>query len=270
MEIGLLGPLTARVGTVSVVPSAGKPRQLLALLALHPGQVLTVAVLMEEIWGDDPPRSAPSTLQTYIRQLRRGLGRALEQHGERPAEHAKDLLAHRHGGYTLEVDPDCVDVAAFDRLVRAGRSAWAAADPHTASARFGEALAVWRGPALVDVRPGRPLERELLRLDEVRLGALENRIAADLELGRHAELLGELAALAARHPTYENIHAMYMLALHRVGRTGDAVEVFRRLRTVLVEQLGLEPTPQLQRLLQSILSADPQLSRPGAGDRLVG
>ncbi|MEW9532369.1 BTAD domain-containing putative transcriptional regulator [Microbispora sp. NPDC049125] len=269
MEIGVLGPLTARVGGVSVVPSAGKPRQILAALALSPGEAVTVPALMDEIWGDEPPRSASSTLQTYIAQLRRHLDAALEREG-RAAENAKDMLVHRHGGYFLDISAECVDVARFERLVRSGREAWAAGDRWGASAGFAEALAVWRGPALVDVRAGRLVETQLLRLDEMRLGALENRIAADLDLGRHAELLGELAALAGRYPTYENFHAMYMLALHRVGRTCDAIEAFRRLRAVLVEELGVEPTRQVQRLLQSILAADPQLSRPRMGDRLVG
>lgn len=266
MEIGVLGPLVARAGGASVVPTAGKPRQILALLALHPGQVLTVSALMEEIWGENLPRSAAATLQTYIRQLRSHLGRALEQGGRmgaRPVGDAKEVLVTRHGGYLLDIEPECVDVALFERLVRTGRTAWAAGDQRAAAARFAEALAVWRGPALVDVRAGRLLEVQLLRLDELRLGALEARIAADLDLGMHAELLGELAALSALHPTYENIHAMYMLALHRAGRTGDALEAFRRLRTMLVEQLGVEPAPQVQRLQQSILCADPELRRPG-------
>lgn len=274
MEIGVLGPLVARAQGVSVAPSAGKPRQILALLALRPGQVVTVSALMEEIWGEDLPRSASATLQTYIRQLRCCLARALEHGGRlggRGAGDVKDVLVTRHGGYALDINPECVDVAAFERLVQAGRAAWAAEDRAGAAARFAEALSVWRGPALVDVRAGRLLEVELLRLDEMRLGALEARIAADLDLGRHAELLGELAAMSALHPTYENIHAMYMLALHRAGRTGDALEAFRRLRTMLVEQLGVEPAPQVQRLLQSILAADPQLRRPGGvSDAMYG
>ncbi|MDQ8705970.1 AfsR/SARP family transcriptional regulator [Streptomyces sp. LHD-70] len=272
MDIGVLGPLVARAHGMSVAPTAGKPRQILALLALHPGQVVTASALMEEVWGEDLPRSASTTLQSYIRQLRCCLRRALAVAGKGDV---KDVLATRHGGYLLDIDPECVDVAAFERLVASGRAAWSAGDLAAAAGRFADALAIWRGPALVDVSAGRLLEVQLLRLDEMRLAALEARIAADLELGRHAELLGELAALSALHPTYENIHAMHMLALHRAGRTGDALEAFHRLRGMLVEQLGVEPAPQVQRLLQSILSADPQLRRHGRADgplpvRLVG
>lgn len=271
MEVGVLGPLVAQAGGVCVVPSAAKPRQILALLALHPGRVVTISDLMDELWGDDMPRSAAAVIQTYVRQLRGGLSRALGE--DDPG--AKAVLVTRPRGYALDIEPCRVDVFEFEGLMGAGRAAWVTGDRAAASARFTDALALWRGPALVDVAAGRQLEGELLRLNELRLGALEARIAADLDLGRYAEVLAELASLTALHPTYENLHAMYMLALHRAGRTADALMVFRRLRGVLVEQLGVEPAPQVQQLHRSILAADPELRRTSGVDggllgRLVG
>lgn len=256
MEIQVLGPLGAAVNGKTVVPTAGKPRQLLALLALYPGRVLPVSTLLEEVWRTELPRSAMTTLQTYIMQLRRCIGAAL---GPGAAGAEKDVLATRHGGYLLQVPPESVDVNIYERIVAEGQGAFDRGEDERASRCFRRALALWRGPALVDVRLGPILEIEAMRLGESRLMTVERRIDADLRLGRHAELIAELSDLIARHPHHEGLHAQAMLALYRSGRQASALDAFRRLRTRLVDELGVEPSPQLQRLHQALLSVDPAL-----------
>jgi DNA-binding SARP family transcriptional activator len=258
IQIGLLGPMTARIGDVSILPTAGKPRQALALLALQANQVVSVPALMEEIWGADLPRSAPTTLQTYILQLRRKLNEAAQC---RPSGAAKSILATVHGGYRLALPSGCVDAHCFIELLGRGQEALRGADDPEASRLLGAALALWRGPMLVDVNHGRMLEIETLRLEETRLGALELRISAELRLGRHMDVLGELTALTAKHTMHENLHAQLMIALYRAGRPGGALEVFRQLRATLIDELGLEPCPSLQRLHQAVLNSDPALER---------
>ncbi|EYT81764.1 MULTISPECIES: AfsR/SARP family transcriptional regulator [unclassified Streptomyces] len=256
MKIQILGPLSAEVNGGSIVPSAGKPRQLLSLLALYPGRVMPVPTLMEELWSTEPPASALTTLQTYILQLRRKLGTAM---GPASPAGAKDVLATRHGGYLLQIDEDCVDVHQYEKLVREGQTAFEAGDNDVSAARFRAALGLWSGAPLVDVRVGPVLEIEVMRLQESRLVTVERRIDADLRLGRHAELIAELADLTARHPHHEGLHSQAMVALYRSGRQASALEVYRRLRMRLIDELGVEPSPQLQRMHQAVLSVDPQL-----------
>ncbi len=261
MEIRLLGPLEAEVHGTSIVPSAGKPRQLLALLALHANHVLPVPLLIEELWGSDMPRSALTTLQTYVLQLRRGLGRAIG--GERSGA-AKDILATRHGGYLLHVEAAAVDVHCYERLVAVAKAEAAGGNDAAAVAHYRAALAKWRGAALVDVRVGPVLEIELARLEESQLSTLEARIETELRLGLHAELLTELTGLVARHPLHEGLHAQSMVALYRSGRQWQALEVYRGLRRRLVEDIGIEPSPRLQRLHEALLGSDPALDVPQA------
>jgi DNA-binding SARP family transcriptional activator len=256
MEIQVLGPLSAAVNGGSIVPTAGKPRQILALLALYPGQIVPVPTLLEEVWGTELPQSAMTTLQTYILQLRRRLGTAM---GPDAPGTAKDVLATRHGGYVLQIPPESIDVRAYEHRVAVGQAAFDAGDYRRAADSFRQALALWRGQALVDVRLGPVLRIEVLRLEESRLVAVERRIDADLHLGRHAELIAELTDLIARHPQHEGLHSQAMLALYRSGRQASALEVYRGLRGCLIEQLGVEPSPQLQRLHQAMLTVDPQL-----------
>ncbi|WRZ87676.1 AfsR/SARP family transcriptional regulator [Streptomyces sp. NBC_01007] len=256
MRIQILGPLSAEVNGGSIVPTAGKPRQILALLALYPGRVMPVPTLMEEIWGTEPPQSALTTLQTYILQLRRRLGTAM---GPGSPAGVKDVLATRHGGYLLQIEPGCVDVHHYDRLAKEGQSAFEAGDNRVSADRFRTALELWQGPALVDVKAGPVLEIEAMRLEESRLVTVERRIDADLRLGRHAELIAELMELTARHPQHEGLHSQAMLALYRSGRQASALEVYRKLRMRLIEELGVEPSPQLQRMHQAMLAVDPAL-----------
>ncbi|MEV3994000.1 AfsR/SARP family transcriptional regulator [Streptomyces sp. NPDC049837] len=256
MEIQVLGPLNAEVNGGSIVPTAGKPRQILALLAFYPGRVMPVPTLMEEIWGTNLPQSAMTTLQTYILQLRRRLGTAM---GPDAPGSAKEVLATRHGGYLLQIPPECVDVHRYEQLVSAGQGAFEEGEDERAASLLRDALAMWQGPALVDVRVGPILEIEVMRLEESRLVTVERRIDADLRLGRHSELLAELTDLIARHPQHEGLHSQAMVALYRSGRQATALDVYRRLRMRLVEDLGVEPSPQLQRLHQAMLTVDPAL-----------
>lgn len=256
MEINVLGPLAVVEQGISVVPTAGKPRQILALLALQADRVVTVPTLMEEIWGENIPRSAATTLQTYILQLRRKITAALDGH---PRRRAKDVLVTQHGGYLLQVQPGRVDAQEFGRLASAGRDAHEAHDYRAASELLGRALDMWRGPALVDVRVGSVLELEVLGLEEARMAALERRIDANLYLGRHTEIVPELRVLAAKHPMHENFCAHLMIALHRSNSSWRALESYQRLRSTLIDELGLEPSPRLQQLHQAVLSADPAL-----------
>ncbi|MBQ1094457.1 MULTISPECIES: AfsR/SARP family transcriptional regulator [Streptomyces] len=256
MEIQVLGPLCAAVNGDSIVPTAGKPRQVLALLALYPGRVVPVSTLMEEIWGTDLPQSAMTTLQTYIMQLRRCLGTAM---GPGAPGAAKNVLATRHGGYLLQIPPESVDVHTYERLAAEGQEAFDEGDDERAARSFRQALALWQGPALVDVRLGPVLGIEVTRLEESKLVTTERRIDADLRLGRHAELIAELTDLIARHPQHEGLHAQAMVALYRSGRQASALDVYRKLREGLIEELGVEPSPQLQRLHQAMLSVDPAL-----------
>ncbi|MER6394003.1 AfsR/SARP family transcriptional regulator [Streptomyces sp. NPDC059382] len=256
MKIQVLGPLSAEVNGGSIVPTAGKPRQILALFSLQPGRVIPVPTLMEEIWGHDLPQSALTTLQSYILQLRRRLGTAM---GPGRPGRAKEVLATRHGGYVLQVPPEAVDVYTYDSLLARGQSAFEAGDDEGSAAMLREALALWNGPALVDVRLGPILEIEVMRLEESRLVAVERRIDVDLRLGRHTELLVELTELTARHPQHEGLHSQVMVALYRSGRQAAALDVYRRLRGRLIDDLGVEPSPQLQRLHQAMLAVDPAL-----------
>ncbi|MGK5638266.1 AfsR/SARP family transcriptional regulator [Streptomyces sp. URMC 126] len=262
MDITLLGPLTAYEDDVPVVPSAAKPRQILAMLALQADHVVTVPTLMTEIWGERIPRSAATTLQTYILQLRRKITAALAGN---PAVDAKDILATRFGGYLLRVRSGRIDVQEFERLAAEGRAAFHATDYDTASRLLSRALALWQGPALVDVRAGSVLELEALRLEESRMAALERRIDADLHLGRHTEVVPELRVLTIRHPMHERFCAQLMLALHRSSGSWRALEAYQRLRGTLVAELGLEPSPSLQRLHQAVLSGDTAPDLQAAG-----
>ena len=253
LSIGLLGPLSLCLNQRPVTPSAPKQRQVLALLALNAGQVVTVSTLVEELWQDSPPRSYATTLQTYILQLRNTLAPCCGTMG------ARQILSTQHLGYVLDSEACQTDVELFDRRVRAGRVAYEAGQYHLASEDLGRALQLWRGPALVDVRMGSVLEIEAASMEERRLGVLERRIEADLAVGRHTDLLGELTLTAARNPMNENLCAYLMTALYRAGHVGRSLQAFHRLRSVLNHELGVEPCPRLQRLQAAILSGDPAL-----------
>lgn len=250
MQIKVLGAMDMTVAGRSYVPSAAKPRQVLALLALRAGEVVPVDTLIEEVWGDDPPRSALTTLQTYILHLRRCISSASD------GADAKQILATRFNGYTLDGHVVEVDADRFRRLVRSGLNCMEIGDQATASRTLSEALALWSGQALVDLTRGASLSIEATSLEHSRMSALEARIEADLELGRHQMLLGELPMLVARHPMNESLCEKLMLALYRSGQQWRALNAFQELRKVLTEELGIEPSPRLQSLQQAMLARD--------------
>lgn len=269
MEVKVLGPLEAHVNGRSIVPTAAKPRQILALLALEAGQVVTVPALIEELWGMQPPRSALTTLQTYILHLRRLIDAALTSGEGGGTGAAKDLLVTRCGGYLLNIDDKgSVDVQNYERLAAAGARAIEVEDDESASRLLRAALEIWRGQVLVDVQAGLRLGIEVIRLEESKLGVLELCIDAELRLGRHYTLLSELAMLNASHPMNENLCAQFMLALYRSGRQWRALDVYKRLRDTLVNELGVEPSARLQSLQRAVLGSDPVLDEVvGKGNR---
>ncbi|MFI9605473.1 BTAD domain-containing putative transcriptional regulator [Streptomyces sp. NPDC052043] len=271
MNIELLGTMDVRENGVSITPTAPKPRQVLALLALHADQVVSVASLTEELWGCVPPRSARTTLQTYVLQLRELISAALEQGqpegGARRT--AKDVLVTLPGGYLLDSADGTSDVKVFERLAGVGYRAIDAGDFQGAVRQLRKALDLWTGPPFADVQIGEQLQMEAKRLDETRLCALDQRIEADLRLGRHRDLLAELTVLVNRYPTHENLHGQYMLALHRSGRRSEALAAYQRVRATLVRELGLEPSAELRRIQRLILMAGPEagLDAPAPTER---
>jgi DNA-binding SARP family transcriptional activator len=260
VDIDVLGTLAVRHNRVSITPTAPKPRQVLALLALRADQVVPVGVLAEELWGAKPPRSARATLQTYILQLRELITAALENGtgddtGQRHL--AKDVLLTVPAGYLLKGGDGTSDVREFERLAGSGYRAMDAEDYPRAARLLREALGLWTGPALADVRTGPHLQTEANRLAESRLCALDQRVEADLRLGRHRELLAELTVLVNQYPTHESLCGQFMLALYRSGRRGEALDAYQRLRFTLVRTMGLEPSAALGKLQRSILMSGP-------------
>ncbi|WP_406004981.1 AfsR/SARP family transcriptional regulator [Streptomyces sp. NBC_00637] len=269
MDIKLLGALNAEINGKDIVPTAGKPRQILALLALRPGQVVPVPTLMEEIWDTALPHSSLTTLQTYILQLRRmiahslptttAIGDGVGDGTGSTAPGAKDILATRYGGYLLQIPPDAVDAHRYEQLAAQGHRAFEEGRDADAARVLEHALGLWQEQALVDVPHGPVLRIETMRLHQSRLVTQERRIDAELRLGHHGELTAELTHLTARHPHHEGLHSQAMLALYRSGRQAAALDTYRRLRQRLIDELGVEPSPQLQRMHQAILTVDPRL-----------
>ncbi len=247
MEFRILGPLEVRVGAgVTPIPRR-RERALLAALLLRPGELVSTDRLVEAIWGEDPPRTAVGSLQNAVSELRKALG--------------PDVVATRSPGYVLVVDPETIDAVRFERAVQraAGLS-----PPERAEALAG-ALALWRGPALADLADEPFARNEAARLDELRLAATEERIAADLELGRGADLVAEIEAHVVANPLRERLRGQLMLALYRSGRQAEALEAYQDARSALVDGLGIDPSPALQELERRILRQDPTLLASEAG-----
>ncbi|WP_328565162.1 AfsR/SARP family transcriptional regulator [Streptomyces coelicoflavus] len=265
MDIEVLGALSVREHGISITPTAPKPRQVLSLLALHADRVVQVSSLIEELWDDEPPRSARTTLQTYVLQLRELIGEALAKAGEEGVT-AKDVLVTLPGGYRLDTRGGRIDFREFEQQAGAGYRAVDAEDFTGGARRLREALTLWTGSALADVTAGSRIGLEVKRLEEARLCALDQRIEADLRLGRHRELLSELTVLVNRHQMHESLHGQFMVALHRSGRRGEALSVYQRLRATLVRELGLEPSAMISRLQRSILTAAPEAVAARGGE----
>ncbi|MFI0448974.1 BTAD domain-containing putative transcriptional regulator [Actinomadura sp. 6N118] len=250
MRFGVLGPLAVWTddGTRVTVPEA-KVRALLASLLTQPGRVVSTDRLIDDLWGDRPPRNPLGTLQARVSQLRKTLADA-EPGG-------RDLVVSRVPGYLLEVAPDAVDAERFEALVAQARGA---GDPRSRAALLADALALWRGPAYADFADDEFARAAIVRLDEQRLAALQAHAEARLELGEHSLLTGELAGLVERHPLRERLRAAYMRALYRAGRPSDALATYGELRDRLRDELGLDPGRELAALHQAILEQDPALS----------
>ncbi|MEU3983431.1 AfsR/SARP family transcriptional regulator [Streptomyces sp. NPDC026672] len=253
MYARVLGPLTLGDGLRTLTPRAPKQRQLLSLLLLHAGQVVTVDECVDELWADSPPHSAHSTLQTYVMQIRKTLRSAATAPGVPADLH----LETRDRGYLLAVGTGRLDLHQFEKLVEQASSARLAGDHARESELLHRALGLWQGRALADVTCGPLLRTRLSGLRETWLGALEQRIDADLRIGRHHQLIGELSILTRQYPTYENLHAQLMIALYRSGRTADALEVFARLRRTFSAELGLEPSVRMRDLHTDLLNSAP-------------
>jgi DNA-binding SARP family transcriptional activator len=244
MEIRLLGPLEVRGDEGVVTLPRRQQRALLAALALRAGSVVSTDRLIADLWGERAPASATGSLQNTVAALRKLLGR--------------DLLVTQAPGYRLAVDESTVDANRFEALVAAAR----AAEPAEAARLLGDAEALWRGPALADLDEHEFARLEAARLDELRVTAAEERLAAELDLGRHAALVGELEQLVSQHPLRERLRGQLMLALYRCGRQAEALEVYRAARLALADELGLDPSPELQELERRILRQDPSLAAP--------
>jgi predicted ATPase len=249
-RFGLLGPLSVTCDGEPVAIPGQKPRALLAALLLAPNQVVSRDRLIDALWGEDPPDTARNTIQVYISQLRKLL--------------PEGALETVPPAYRLVAEPDAVDLFQFVRLSEEGRMALAAGDATGAADTLRAALELWRGPPLADLAWEPFALAEIARLDELRLAALEDRIDADLALGRHGQLVAELEALVVEQPLRERLRGQLMLALYRAGRQADALAVYQRARRTLVDELGIEPGASLRKLERAILAHDPALNPPQA------
>ena len=241
----LLGPVELVRDGEPVAVRAGKHRIVLATLLLHTGRTVGAQELIDNLWDDDPPDGARTTLRAYVMRLRQAIG-------------VPDLITTVTDGYRVDVPPDDVDAGHFDRLLTMARTA----KPARAIDLLTEALALWRGPALADVPSARLRQNEATALDERRLQAAELRMAAQLQLGRHHELITELRALTTANPLRERFWAQLMLALYRSDRQAEALTIYHQVRRLLADELAVEPSAELRDLHQSILTSDPKLAPP--------
>ncbi|MFJ5550146.1 BTAD domain-containing putative transcriptional regulator [Streptomyces sp. NPDC093225] len=262
MQFKVLGPIEVEAGGRVVTPQPEKLRCLLALLCVKSGTVVSRQSLTHALWAGDPPRTARTALQVYVSKLRK----FLDEHGDL----AGRLVTKPHG-YVFELEPERLDLRGFDALCEGGpyRGAPAGAgpvpEPEEELRRLSRACALWRGPALADLR-GLPAFAALGRaLDEKRLGALERGFDLRLGLGRHQAAIADLYEVVDEHPMWEAVHAQLMLALYRSGRVPEALEAYRRIHTTLVAELGMEPGDPIRLLHRSILRRDPVLDVPPAG-----
>ena len=268
MDVRLLGPLDVRVAGHAVHFDGAKQRALFTALALKAPDPLSVDELVDAVWADEPPGGPVHALQKQVSRLRQRLG---------------DSAPVQRGavGYALGVEHEAIDAHRFEDLLQRGRAAIAENRPESAARDLDAALALWRGPALADHRFAQFAQLEIGRLEELRMEAIEERMGAQLAAGADADLVGELRSLVSEHPLRERLRAHLMLALYRSGRQAEALEVMREGRRLLVDDLGIEPGPELRRLEQAILAHDPELDAerparaapaalPAPADELIG
>ncbi len=249
MHYRLLGPLEASVDDEVLPLGGGKQRALLARLLLQANHVVSVDRLVDALWGDEPPESAVKAVQIYVSRLRKVL--------------PTGRLETRAPGYLVRVEAGELDLQVFEDRLAAGREALSDGRAGEAAKLLGDALSLWRGSALAEFEEPYAA-RESGRLEELRLGCVEARVEAELALGRHAELVGELESLVGQHPLRERLRAQQLVALYRSGRQADALACYSEFRRRLDDELGIEPSPQLRELERQILRQDPALDLPAA------
>jgi DNA-binding SARP family transcriptional activator len=246
MQFRVLGALEVLADGRPISRGGPKQRTVLAMLLLHPNQVVSADDLIDQVWGEDPPDTARKTLQGYVTHLRHALG--------------PERLQWRAPGSVLRVGPRELDAARFESLVHEAKAT--NSSPDRASSLYRRALEQWRGPALADLSGDGTIAAEAHRLEELRLDAMQARIEADLDAGRHSELVPELMALTREHPLRERLWGQLMVALYRSGRQADASATYHRAREVLADELGIDPSEELRGLHERILRNDPALQSP--------
>lgn len=256
-DLRVLGPLEAEVRGRVLELGGPRVRVVLAMLVAETGRVVSVRSLAEGLWGPDAPPDAERTVRRYVSRLRAYLG-------------PLDVVVTRPPGYVLSLTPDAVDAIRFERLATEGRRALDAEQPDTASASLTRALALWRGEPYAEFGQNPALVAEGVRLAEVRLSVLCDRIQADLAVGCDAELIAELEALVHAYPGHERPWTQLITALYRAGRQADALSAFRRVRDVLVGEFGLEPSPRLAELHRQVLAHDTRLRAVLPWPRVAG
>jgi DNA-binding SARP family transcriptional activator len=264
MRYGILGPLEVLDPDGAEVDLGGpKQASVLAALLVDAGLVVPLDSLIDRVWGGKPPSTAAATIQGYISNLRKALEPA------KTARTPSSVLISKANGYSLLADPTTVDASVFESLVGEGR-ALLPSDPGAAARLLREALALWRGPALADYRYDQFAQAEIARLDELHLIGFELSMDARLALGEHAELVPELERLVSEHPLRERLWGQLMVALYRSGRQAEALRAYSRVRRVLAEELGLDPSPALSQLEEAILAHDPAVATPVVADSEPG
>jgi DNA-binding SARP family transcriptional activator len=251
MDFRILGPLEVFDEGRAIALGGSKRRALLALFLLHPNETLTTDRLIDELWGEQASAGAAKTVHVHISRLRKTLATGARNGGE---------VVTRERGYELRLDPDHVDAHRFKRLVDEGRSELAAGRPERAASTLAEALALWRGVPLAELAYEPFAQREVARLDDLRIAATEQLIEAKLALGEHAEVIGKLQPLITEYPYREGLRAQLMLALYRCDRQADALQAYQETRRRLVEDLGIEPGERLRELERAMLAQDPSLA----------
>ncbi len=253
LDVRILGPLSIERDGAPLALGGMQQRAVLAALLLQEGHVVPADSLIDLLWGESiPPPTARTTMHGYISKLRKLLG------GIGPAA----VLETEGAGYRLTIDPECFDLRRFEALAESGRAALASGDPEAARRVLTEALELWRGSPLVDLDVPGAIGLDIVRLEELRIAAVESRLEADLALGRHAEVIPELELLLSDQPMNERLHALAALGLYRAGRVGDALDVLEHLRRHLSQELGIEPSATIAQLQHNILNRSPSLGLP--------
>ncbi|MCL6291359.1 BTAD domain-containing putative transcriptional regulator [Streptomyces sp. 43Y-GA-1] len=252
MRFNLIGPFEIVTDDGRVHrPGTPKVCQTLALLLTRPNEIITAESLIQELWGERPPRSAVTTLQTYVYHARRMFV------NERLTDPDRHLIVTCPPGYAIQVDEDEVDVQVFERLVNRARLLLADGDPTMALLAVGQALELWRGPALANFPAGDVLTGHLAHLEELRIRAYEIRIEAKDRLGQHRESIAELRRLINDYPLNEWFHSRLIAALGATGRRAEALQAYQNVRRLLADELGLEPSVELKRIQLRLLNPEP-------------